>query len=84
VPTGKTLDSKPKELQLAVAEEDTLLNMDDEKLRLIWKRMFNGALSTNGDKISRRDFLERIFQEAEVKDFYELINEPIMDDFVAF
>jgi len=86
VPTGKTLADKNRqeELKVPLPEEDSLLNMDDDKLKLIWRRMYNGALSTNGDKIQRRDFLERIFQESELKDFYELINEPIMDDFVAF
>lgn len=58
--------------------------MDDEKLRLIWKRMYSMSMNTQNEKISRRDFLERIYMEAEVKDFYELMQDPIMDDFVAF
>jgi len=61
--------------------------MNDEKLKLIWKRMFNMSLNTKeypNEKISRIDFLQRIFLESELKEFYELLNEPIMEDFVAF
>lgn len=49
--------------------KEEIVNMDDEKLKLIWKRMFNMSLHTKGEKVSRRDFLERICLESELKDF---------------
>lgn len=74
VPTGKNLDSKsnvsrhskPEELDL---NRDEMVNMDDEKLQLIWRRMFSMSFNTRGDKVSRRDFLERICMEPELKEF---------------
>lgn len=42
------------------------------------------SVKTVGDKISREDFLDRIFLEDELKDFQDLLQEPIMEDFKAF
>lgn len=64
--------------------DDGLLRMDQERLRLIYKRMYTMSVNTVGDKISRADFLEKIFLEDELKDFYDLLQEPIMDDFKSF
>jgi hypothetical protein len=58
--------------------------MDQERLRLIYKKMHTMSVKTVGDKISREDFLDRIFLEDELKDFYDLLQEPIMEDFKAF
>jgi hypothetical protein len=43
--------------------------MDQERLRLIYKKMHTMSVKTVGDKISREDFLDRIFLEDELKDF---------------
>lgn len=68
MPTGKTIDSKSAVASIDIKNEE-MLNMDDDKLKLVWKRMQNMALNTKSDKISRRDFLERIFLEPELKEF---------------
>jgi len=88
MPTGKVANNK-KELQntdndIRSDDDDGLQRMDQEKLRLIWQRMQAFSVKRLGEKISREDFLDRIFLEEEVKDFYDLLQEPIMEDFKAF
>jgi hypothetical protein len=70
MPTGKTNmtsnRSKPEE---EIKSDDGLVRMDQERLRLIYKKMHTMSVKTVGDKISREDFLDRIFLEDELKDF---------------
>lgn len=58
--------SKPEE---EIKSDDGLVRMDQERLRLIYKKMHTMSVKTVGDKISREDFLDRIFLEDELKDF---------------
>lgn len=38
MPTGKTIDSKSAVASIDIKNEE-MLNMDDDKLKLVWKRM---------------------------------------------
>lgn len=71
MPTGKGLasgrSSQPDNNE--ILSDDGLLRMDQDRLRLIYKRMYTMSVNTVGDKISRVDFLEKIFLEDELKDF---------------
>mmetsp|Transcript_58838 Transcript_58838/g.49778 ORF Transcript_58838/g.49778 Transcript_58838/m.49778 type:complete len:114 (+) Transcript_58838:216-557(+) len=71
MPTGKGMpsgrSSHPGDND--IKSEDGLAYMDQDRLRLIYKRMHTMSVKTVGDKISREDFIDRIFLEEELKDF---------------
>jgi len=64
MPTNKKFDDEEsvkyenEDIQLELEIDNEC--MDEEKLKLIYNRMYSLAMNIEGDKISRRDFLERI------------------------
>lgn len=70
MPTGKGLTSgRSTKQEEEIKSDDGLVRMDQERLRLIYKKMHTMSVKTVGEKISREDFLDRIFLEDELKDF---------------